>query len=122
MTEARAASRIPTKVEIGINSETNFYTGFSVNISSGGLFIGTHAPAEVGAEIPLSFSLPGADRVVSAVGVVRWRREFNPQFPGVHPGMGVKFTDLMPEDENLINDYLLTVREPYFHPEEDNET
>ena len=117
--EKRGMPRIPLKIEIGIHSETNFYTGFSVNISSGGIFIATHVPSNPGDIIPLSFNLPNSGRTIEANGVVRWYREYNPLYPETHPGMGVKFIDLSPDDQKIVNEYITNLREPYFHPEEE---
>ncbi len=117
--EQRIASRVSLKVEIDIHTETNFYTGFSVNISTGGIFVATHVPAKVGEEIPLSFKLPNRDEAIEAVGYVCWYREYNPLYPDTHPGMGLRFRGLNEEDAKTINDYIQHFREPYFHPEDD---
>lgn len=117
--ELRQSQRVSLKVEIGIHSETNFYTGFSVNVSSGGIFVATHVPARVGERIPLSFTLPNRPRPIEATGVVCWFREYNPLYPDTHPGMGLRFVELSEEDEQVINEYLHNIREPYFHPGDD---
>ncbi len=119
--ESRTNTRVSLKVEIGIQSPTNFYTGFAVNISTGGIFVATHVPAKVGEKIPLSFTLPNTPRTIEATGVVCWYREYNPVYPETHPGMGLRFEDLNGEDEKIINEYILKFREPYFHPEEDED-
>ncbi|RJO63135.1 MAG: TIGR02266 family protein [Myxococcales bacterium] len=117
--DLRDNPRVNLKVEIGINTETNFYTGFAMNVSTGGLFVATHVPAPVGEQIPLSFILPNADTPIETVAEVRWSREYNPLYPETHPGMGLKFLSLREEDALKINEYIQHVREPYFHPEED---
>jgi type IV pilus assembly protein PilZ len=119
--DLRRQPRVSLKVEIGIHTETNFYTGFAMNISTGGLFVATHVPAKVGEIIPLSFSLPNHATPVEAKAEVCWYREYNPLYPETHPGMGLKFIGLTPEEEVLINDYIRNVREPYFHPLDDED-
>ena len=117
--ESRITPRVALKVEIAIHSETNFYTGFAMNISTGGLFIATHVPAAVGAKVPVTFTLPNSSRVIEVSGEVVWYRDYNPLYPDTHPGMGLKFADIKEEDAKIINDYISNIREPYFHPGED---
>ncbi len=107
------------EIEIDMHSESNFYTGFVTNISSGGLFIATYEPESVGIKIPIRFSLPNYDAKINTVGEVRWRREFNPWYPRTQPGMGLKFIDLQHKDKQVINEYLSAYRDPYFYPEEE---
>ena len=117
----RKSIRVNLKVEIDIHSETNFYTGFSENISSGGIFIATHFPAKIGEKVPLVFKLPNSPRSLEVVGTVRWFREYNPFTPNISPGMGLLFEELSEEDAEIINEYITEYREPYFHPEEDDD-
>lgn len=117
--ELRGSMRVSLKVEIGVHSETNFYTGFTMNISTGGLFVATHVPAKVGEVIPVSFTLPNSSKTLEAMGEVCWSREYNPLYPDTHPGMGLRFKGLSEEDEKTINDYIANYREPYFHPDDE---
>ncbi len=45
----RESARVELSVEIDVDTDSNFYTGFTENISTGGIFIATHTPAIVGA-------------------------------------------------------------------------
>jgi len=92
-------------VEIGFQSETNFFTGFSMDISSGGLFVATYDVPEVGTRVNVNFGLPSGP-LMSIDGTVRWVREFNPAAPETTPGMGVQFERLDPADERAINEYI----------------
>ena len=118
-TDYRKSPRVELSVEIDVNTDTNFYTGFTENISNGGIFVATHTPAKVGEEVPLSFKLPNTNHVIKTKGTVQWNRDFNKVYPDTHPGMGLKFISLSKEDEHIINEYIRNVREPYFHPSED---
>ncbi len=115
----RTKPRVALKLEIDLHTETNFYTGFAMNISAGGIFVATHVPAEVGERIPVSFLLPNNPKPIEIIGEVRWNREYNPIYPDTHPGMGLKFVDISDEEKEIINDYIRDIREPYFHPDED---
>jgi uncharacterized protein (TIGR02266 family) len=118
MTDKPRAARIPVDVEIDIHSESNFFTGFAANISSGGLFVATHTPAKIGERVVVKFALPSHPEEMEAEGIVRWIRDFNPLHPDIHPGMGLQFVDLPPEVQSATEQFL-NEREPLFHPEDD---
>ena len=55
----RAAERFDLEVTVDLESDHNFYTGLTQNISSGGVFIATHHLRKIGDRITLKFTLPG---------------------------------------------------------------
>ena len=57
---ARVAERFDLEVKVDLESDHNFYTGLTQNISAGGLFIATHQLRRIGDYIKVSFSLPGS--------------------------------------------------------------
>lgn len=103
--ERRLAERKAFEVDIGIQSDTNFFTGFSMDISSGGLFVATYDIADVGTGVNINFAIPSGP-MMSLDGVVRWVREYNDTVPEMAPGMGVMFENLTPAQEDAINSYL----------------
>jgi uncharacterized protein (TIGR02266 family) len=103
--ERREAPRRDVEVEIGFQSETNFFTGLSMDVSTGGLFVASYDIPPVGTEVNVNFNLPGGP-MMSLNGIVRWVREFNPVTPDMVPGFGVSFVNLSPVEEAAINDYL----------------
>lgn len=103
--ERRALSRREITAELGIQSETNFYTGFACDISSGGLFVATYDLPPIGAEVSVNFRLPGGP-LLSLLGTVRWVREANEREPDLPPGMGVEFAELGADEAGAINDYI----------------
>jgi len=109
----RATRRLPLDVDLGFQSETNFYVGFSEDISEGGLFIATYDFLELGTRLVVNFTLPDG-HVVSARSEVRWVREHNPRVPEMMPGMGVRFLDLSAEDRAAVQGFLRR-RAPLFH-------
>lgn len=102
--------------KLGLDSETHFYTGFSENITEGGIFVATFNLAPIGSKILVSFTLPDGHQV-TARGRVQWIREYNPAHPDQVPGMGIKFTDLLPKDKEAIERYLKS-RPPIFYDDE----
>lgn len=112
---APEAVSINVNTVLSMNTDHQFYTGFSENIDEGGIFIATFEPKPVDAPVIVNFKLPGG-RPVTARGVVQWVREYNPTAPETAPGMGVKFTDLMPSDKAAIEEFAQK-RAPLFYDE-----
>jgi uncharacterized protein (TIGR02266 family) len=103
--DRRSFHRRIVHVDIGIHSDTNFFTGFIQDISNGGLFIATYDVLTIGTELNVNFRLPDGP-VLSLDGVVRWVREYN-ETTEVEPGMGIQFENLSPNDSKSINDFIL---------------
>ena len=87
--------RVCIEVEIGLTSESHIYTGLSLDVSTGGVFVATYEPAPSGTAVSLYFVLPDG-HVVNAEGVVRWTRSATEDAP---PGMGVAFVSI--SDDSL---------------------
>jgi uncharacterized protein (TIGR02266 family) len=104
--QQRRAARVELKVEIGIDDHTNFYVGFSENVSAGGLFIATYRLLPIETEVALTFVLPN-ELPIFVQGVVRWLREpedrAQSEFP---PGMGVEFSTLGEGEAARIKAYV----------------
>ncbi len=83
----------------------SFFTGFSGNISSGGLFVATHQLLEIGGQMELFFEMPDGHEV-GVVAEIRWRREYNPAATDQPPGMGLRFLNLGYDDQILVDRYI----------------
>ncbi len=110
------AVAINVNTMLNLNTDHQFYNGFSENIEEGGIFVATFDPKPVDAKVIVNFKLPGG-HPVTARGVVQFVREYNPLTPETPPGMGVKFTDLLKEDKVAIENYL-EHRAPMFYDDE----
>ena len=91
-TSGRAHARVPLKVEVNLRSEDTFFTGFSENISEGGLFVATDAPYSVGTQLTIQLTMMGGVPEDLPV-VVRWVRPAG-AIGGLPAGMGVRFEGL----------------------------
>jgi uncharacterized protein (TIGR02266 family) len=111
-TERRDAQRVDLNVGVGFRSDSNFYTGFTQDISEGGLFVATHMLQPIGAEITLTFALPTGPEI-SARCIVRWQRDPHEHNALTPPGMGVQFQDLADADLERIQQFV-AMREPLF--------
>ncbi|MDB4940938.1 MAG: hypothetical protein JWP97_472 [Labilithrix sp.] len=108
--DTRGANRHTVEIEVGISSESNFYLGFTENLSAGGVFVATYLAKPLGAEVVVALELPTGESL-RIPGVVRWHRDGTSEG---WPGMGVQFEGLSAEDEATIRKFL-SLREPMFY-------
>ena len=114
----RASERFDLEVKVDLESDHNFYTGLTQNISAGGLFIATNAIRRIGDRIVLKFSLPGRTDPLAVETEVRWIRE-NSALNRVDgaTGMGVRFVNLSPEAAKAIQDFIQSRDSLYYDDE-----
>lgn len=108
----REHDRAVLSVDVGLESDHNFFLGFTENISEGGLFVATHQIQPVGSTVTLDFGLPGREERIRAVGEVRWVRVYN-DASDVPPGMGIRFADISEEDLAAVREFVAQ-RTPLF--------
>lgn len=108
--QRRKARRVGVCLGVGLRSETSNYTGFTSDLSEGGLFVATHMLQAIGSEVELSFTLPEGPEL-NARGIVRWVRDPHDFDPCAPPGMGVQFTALDAISQALISSFI-ELREP----------
>lgn len=89
-----SGERIFLEVDIGLYSDSRFFTGLTRDLSDGGVFVATLEPREPGTRVALHFVLPSG-RAVLAKGVVRWASRGGADLP---PGIGVAFEELGADD------------------------
>ncbi|MET0593193.1 MAG: TIGR02266 family protein [Polyangiaceae bacterium] len=112
------AKRIDVTLVVGIESESNFYAGFTENVSECGVFVATYAPLVIGSTISLRILLPEGE-LVQALGTVRWVRPFSERNDGP-PGMGIRFDQLSARDTARIQAFT-EARAPMFFDDESDE-
>jgi uncharacterized protein (TIGR02266 family) len=109
---SRQQPRAGLSVEVGLETESTFYTGWSGNLSDGGIFVATHLVQAIGSRVELTFALPGDDELIRATGAVRWVREFQ-EANDVPPGMGIRLEPLSDKDMDRIHRFV-AARPPLF--------
>ncbi|MBM4362114.1 MAG: TIGR02266 family protein [Deltaproteobacteria bacterium] len=112
----RLEPRFGVELDVSVSSDHNFFQGFAENMSSGGLFIATHALRPIGERLDLSVYLPGIPEPIVGVGEVRWHRTVS-EASNVPPGMGVRFVHLSEGAPGLIERFLRN-REPMFYEDD----
>lgn len=106
--EIRREPRHYAQVRVSYGSEPQeLLTGYSINISSGGLFIETGTILDETELLTLMFHLPNHEKPIICQGRVAWT---NPpddkKKPNLPPGVGVQFVDLPLDDLHAIRTYL----------------
>ena len=94
------------RVYYGPSQDTVLF-GFSVDVSSGGLFLKTECQLETDEKLVLSFSLPDDERMITCSARVAWVNDVhNPRKPELPAGVGVQFVDLSLEEMKTIKSFL----------------
>jgi uncharacterized protein (TIGR02266 family) len=104
--ERRQQVRFAVAVQVTMDSEHNFYTGLTQDLSGGGLFVATHNIRPVGERVHLRFTLPTSPQPIDAMTEVRWIRSNPVAGGGGEAGMGLMFLQLNPEAKQAIMAFL----------------
>jgi len=109
---ARKSHRLKMEAKITLRSQTNFFVGFSENISEGGIFITTQSPPDIGDTVEVDIPLIDGSQTVAVKGVVRWHRFMANGNPS---GCGVQFTEIPQGAEHFLQNMItLLQKEPLF--------
>jgi|SRR5690554_4533128 len=103
------------EANIGVNTETNFYTGFTGELRDGGVFLSTYHVLPRGSWVNLLVTLPGGFDF-SCRAWVRFVRDPLDLTGDAAPGMGLQFDSLSPEAEELAKRFAKK-RAPFFFDE-----
>ena len=108
--DERRAPRAIAHLCIDLCSEHNFWTGLTMNISEGGVFVATHVLLPVGSLVGLHLELQNQARIMT-LGEVRWSRAYSGD-DDIPPGLGIKFVGLDLGALASIRKFIMTIREP----------
>ena len=106
---AKRAGRCTLQVPIQIETEGASHFALTENICTGGLFVATSHPGQVGSQILLKFRLPRNRRVVCVDAEIRWVRT-TPRASLRHGarGMGVQFRNVSLDAGTSVQEFLRT--------------
>jgi len=105
----RRAPRICIRANVTAESQDNFFSGITENISTGGVFVSSYSPPAVGERVRLKLSVDGSGDLV-VTGQVRWLRTTD---DGTETGCGVEFDRLEPAQQERLKSLVSTLsREP----------
>jgi uncharacterized protein (TIGR02266 family) len=105
--------RVAMEANVGATTESNFYVGFSGEISEGGVFIATYNVAPIGTLIEVLVTLPGGFEA-KLPGKVRFVRDPMDFSMDSEPGVGVAF-EALPEKERELILRFIRKRPPMFY-------
>lgn len=112
----RSKPRAAVYASVNLASEHQFWSGLTMNMSEGGLFVATHHVVPVGATLELNMKLPWEREPIVTLVEVRWVREYSGQ-DDVPPGLGLKFINTDEKSLAKIRRFVATIREPLFFDE-----
>ncbi len=94
------------EAELGVHSDSNFYTDFLGDITNhGGIFVATWTAVAIGTACEVELQFPG-DLRADVQGVVRWRRQVTDVDSSTSPGLGVEITRANDEAWGLIKRFI----------------
>lgn len=102
--ERRVSPRAEVEVDIGFQSDTNFFVGVAGDLSDGGIFIATNEVLPIGTELTIAMVLPGGHHI-TAHGKVSWTKRGDGT-KGAIAGMGVCFSELSKTDARVVGMFL----------------
>jgi uncharacterized protein (TIGR02266 family) len=97
----RADRRYDRRLAVEVIHEGKRFTAHSRNVSLGGLFIETDRALPFGANVTVTFDVPGLDEPVEAEAQVRWSE---PADEG-RGGVGLRFAGLRAREVWALNKY-----------------
>jgi len=108
----RATPRLPIRllVRYGLENQQTLHD-YTINLSVGGIFLETEVLLPVGTGVTFEFFIPGTSQPVIGKGEVSWvNPASHPVKAELPPGLGVRFTDMTPEDERTVRGFLQSER------------
>ncbi len=109
----RTAQRIDVEIEVTLTGPHTFFSGFTMDISEGGVFVATHEIFPIGTEFRMILFL-GKERLEIDSLVVWVRGEDSSIISGEEPGMGLKFLKLDSRSLSVISEFIKK-REPILY-------
>ena len=105
--------RVDVEFEVTLTGPHSFFTGFTMDISEGGVFVATHRIFPIGTELRINLRI-GDDRLDISSKVIWIRTVESSKISGQEPGMGLKFINLDEKSFAVISSFIKK-REPLFY-------
>jgi len=109
----RVSKRLDVELEVTLSGPHTFFSGFTMDISEGGVFIATHQIFPIGTEFRINLFI-GKEKLEIDSQVVWVRGEDSAIISGEEPGMGLKFTVLDERAVSIISEFIKK-REPLLY-------
>ncbi len=102
----RKEERVQKVLTLEYKDPKGFIKAYTANASSSGLFIKTQNPLNEGDQFLLKLKIPGLPEPLKIKCEVVWSRTRESIPSNRPPGMGVKFRQISPEDQQRLKDFL----------------
>jgi uncharacterized protein (TIGR02266 family) len=112
--DRRQAPRYAVTVQVTFESEHNFFTGLTQDLSKGGLFVATPQMCPIGTRVKLRMILPTSSKPIDVLTEVRWLRTQDLSNEGGKAGVGLMFLQMSPEAAAAVQAYLAQRESIYF--------
>ena len=108
---SRTAVRFPVRWPVQVHTADAAFRAEALDVSSGGLFLATSRPLDVGVELRFSLPLDLADVPLEGTGrISRLLAADEAQQRGMHAGVGVRITDMTATNRSAWDAFLARVR------------
>ncbi|MFP2903350.1 TIGR02266 family protein, partial [Corallococcus sp. 4LFB] len=108
--ERRSDDRLHADVRVTMKNTGIFTDHRIINLSSGGLFIGTDRPLRLGTQVELTLRFDDPERVMTLRSSVIWENSLE---DGKNPrGYGLRLSALRAEERDFIQQYVRRTRKP----------
>jgi uncharacterized protein (TIGR02266 family) len=114
--DRRGHRRVQLEAAVHLESASNFYTGFTRDVSEGGVFVATEAVLPLGTAVDVRFSLPDGGAPIAVRAEVRWQRVLGAG-ADAPAGLGLRFVTLPPADQKRIEAFVAQ-RDSMFYDDE----
>ncbi len=104
--EGRREPRTQKTLSLAFKERASFIKAYSLNISSGGLFVRTRTPLPKGRRFLLKLQLPEISEPLKIQSEVAWIRTGGGEAGGESPGMGLKFLEMPSEERRILKAYV----------------
>ena len=112
--DRRHSPRFAVTVQVTFESEHNFFTGLTQDLSRDGLFVATPQMCPIGTRVKLRMILPTSKRPVDVLTEVRWLRTQDVPSGGGKAGVGLMFLQMSPEAKAAVHAFLKQRESIYF--------
>lgn len=106
--EKQADDRVPARIAIFYGPyQKMILTDYSINISTGGVFVESDMILPIDTQLIVKFNLPDSDTLIATKARVAWvNGPSSSRKPSLPAGMGLQFLDLSSEVMKIIKTFL----------------
>ena len=104
-----AGARIPIQILVDYRADGSYLFDFCKDVGTGGIFIETESPQNVGEELELTFTIPDSKETLTTTGKVIWiQQEISTKNKSrtQSAGMGIQFVEFSTESKSILEEFV----------------